>query len=95
MIESEEKRKRIADMLERWSKHCKVDHLLREGDIPGIVDSIITEFYHMKLCCGHWVNTTSEGIDLQMDEDEGYSTGIYCKECAEKLLKDSKHCRKV
>jgi hypothetical protein len=99
MIESEEKRKRIIENLERWSKHCKVDHLLRDGDIEGLANSIIQEFYHIQLCCGHWVREFNEGVTLEMpdysDGEKGISSGIYCKDCAKQYLKEIKGCRVI
>jgi len=99
MIESEEKRKKIIDKLERWSKNCKVDHLLRDHDIPGLANWILEEFYHIHLCCGHLVREFNEGVDLEMadysDGEKATSSGIYCKECAEWFLKNDKSCRKI
>ena len=37
-IESEVKRQRLLDRLERWAEHTKVKQYLREYDIPGLVD---------------------------------------------------------
>lgn len=99
MIESEEKRKRIIECLERWSKHCKVDHLLRDGDIAGLASSIIQEFYHIQLCCGHWVKNYDEGVTLEIpdysDGEEGVLIGSYCSECAKHFLKEVKGCKVI
>ena len=93
MIESEEKRKRLTDAIEHWCKHTKVEHLLRNGDIYGLVNRIIEEFYHITLCCGHYVSKMNEGIDLTFKEyddpkDNTEVSGIYCKDCAPKYKKD-------
>lgn len=96
MIESEEKRRIITERLERWVKHTKVDWLLRPGDIPGLVSSIIEEFYHISLCCGHYVQDMEEGVNLSFvenftDEDgfqKGIISGVYCKDCAEIYKKE-------
>jgi hypothetical protein len=96
MVESEEKQKRIVEMLERWSKNVKVDHLLRPYDIPLLAKSIIEEFYHVSLCCGHWVKSLEEGADFVHKEwcsdFDGSSwsdiSGIYCKDCYERMKKD-------
>ncbi len=100
MIESEEKRKIIIDMLNRWAAHCKIDHLLRDGDILGLADSIIERFYRIRLCCCHYVDNYEDSVDLEMNEydDEGNlgtSFGVYCKDCAEWFLKNDKSCKIV
>ena len=83
MIESEEKRKRLTDRLERWCEHTKVAPYLRGHDIPGLVDSILQEFYHISLCCGHWVSEFDEGVNLTFKEYDGSEiSGSYCKDCA-------------
>jgi hypothetical protein len=87
-IESEEKRQRITKTIERWAEHTKVKPYLRDYDIPGLVESIITEFYHVKLCCGHWVRELDEGIPLEIDDGDGKAYGDYCKDCAEKAIKE-------
>jgi len=47
------------------------------------------EFYHVQLCCGHLVNSIDEGVDLEMDNDDGgVSCGCYCKDCAEEYIKE-------
>ena len=100
MIESEEKRERIIDILERWSKNCKIDHLLRDGDIAGLASWILEEFYHIWLACGHGVKDFDEEVVVEFDEpyvdEEGFRigriTGSYCKECAEWFMKNAKNC---
>ncbi len=91
MIESEEKRKRLTDTITRWCEHTKSLPLLREHDIPSLVGSILQEFYHITLCCGHLVGEHEEGIHLAFkDYDDGKLcevSGLYCKECAKKYKK--------
>jgi hypothetical protein len=88
MIESQEKRKQITEIIERWCEHTKVKLYLREYDIPGLVGSVIEEFYHVRLCCGHWVKSIDEGINLEIDELEGKAYGSYCKDCAKEMIKE-------
>ncbi len=94
MIESEEKRKRITDIVERWANYTKTKQYLRDGDIYSLVDSVIQEYYHVNLCCGHWVMSNDDGIALEYDGYEDgekiTGTGIYCKECAKRYIKDLK-----
>lgn len=45
-----------------------------------------------ELCCGHWVNSVSEGVCLVIDEPGGRSCGLYCKGCADKLLEQKGVC---
>jgi hypothetical protein len=87
-IESEEKRQRIIDTVERWTKHTKIKQYLRPYDIPGLVESIIIEFYHIKLCCGHWVREFNEGVYLEVDDCDGCYYGTYCKDCAMEMMKE-------
>ena len=86
--ESEIKRQRLLDRIERWAEHTKVKQYLREYDIPGLVESIITEFYHIKLCCGHWVNGFDESVLLEVDDNEGKAYGDYCRACADNAIKE-------
>ena len=88
MIESEMKRQRLSDMIQRWATHTKVLPQLRESDIPGLVESVIEEFYHVRLCCGHWVKSIDEGINLEIDEPDGKAYGSYCKDCAKEMIKE-------
>jgi hypothetical protein len=94
MIESEERRKRITDIVERWAKYNRIIPYLREHDIPSLVNSVIQEFYHVSLCCGHWVRSNDEGVPLEFEDcvngENVTVTGIYCKECAERYKKDLK-----
>jgi hypothetical protein len=94
MIESEEKRKRITGIVERWANHTKTKQYLRDGDIPSLVDSVIQEFYHVNLCCGHWVMSNSEGVALEFEDYENGEkvtiSGNYCKECAKRYKKTLK-----
>ena len=101
MVESEEKRKWLLDRIERWAKHTKVDHLLRDHDIPGLVGSILDEFYHVSLSCGHKVREYEEGVSLtyeefvvdrsDMEHGGGMAevSGIYCKDCAKWYTKEA------
>lgn len=96
MIESESKRERIKDIIGRWAKYTKIEQYLRDHDIPSLVDQVITEFYHIKLCCGHWIRDYSESFDFAYKtwdcdwEGSGWSTvsGNYCRECYERMKKD-------
>lgn len=88
-IESEEKRERITDTVERWAEHTLIRPYLREYDIPSLVNSIITEFYHVCLCCGHWVERMDEGVELSMVDTDGSTiSGVYCRDCAEVRLRE-------
>jgi len=88
MIESEEKRKRLTEIVARWTKHTKVKPYLRNCDIPSLVSSILGEFYRITLCCGHMVRELDEGVGLAFNELEGTTHGSYCKDCAKKYKKD-------
>ena len=55
MIESEEKKERLKEIIERWTRNTKVDQYLRDYDIPNLINQIVTEFYHINLSCGHWI----------------------------------------
>lgn len=92
MIESEDKRKRLTDILEHWAEHTKVKPYLRNHDIPGLVGSILEEFYHTRLCCGHLVASHEDGVVLTFkDWEDGERVeiqGTYCKECAKRLRVD-------
>lgn len=88
-IESEEKRQRITDTIERWVENTKVKPYLRDYDIPSLVGSILSEFYHITLCCGHLVKELNEGIPLEQDDQEnGTISGDYCKECADEMIRE-------
>lgn len=88
MIESEEKRVIITEGIVRWVKHTKTEQYLRDSDIPHLVDSIIQAFFPIGFCCGHRVKELDEGIDLVIDEPDGKTYGIYCKDCAEIYIKE-------
>jgi hypothetical protein len=104
MIESEEKRKRIDDIVRQWTKNTKVEQYLREYDIPGLVNQIINEFYHINLSCGHWVRQyEGESFDFShktWEYDDCYDydgpfrgswstiSGNYCRDCYEKMKVD-------
>lgn len=89
MIESEEKRKRLTDAIERWCEHVKATPLLRNGDIQGLVRSILSEFYHIQLSCGHLVRDFSEETNLTFKEYDGSEiSGCYCADCVEHYKKE-------
>lgn len=104
MIESEEKKKRLEEMIGRWSQNVKIDQYLREYDILGLVNQIINEFYHINLSCGHRVRQyEGESFDFSHktweydccgDYDSPsqgvWSTisGNYCRDCYEKMKMD-------
>jgi hypothetical protein len=54
MIESEEMRQVIEKDIERWCNLVKATPLLRAGDISSLADTILQEFFHIRLCCGQW-----------------------------------------
>lgn len=84
MIESEEKKERLTEMVTRWCNFTKVSPQLREGDIPSLVRQVIEEFYHIHLSCGHLVEEIDEGVHIAYRENDGSEvSGMYCKECAE------------
>ena len=91
MIESEEKRKQITKVVERWCDQVKATPL-RDGDIEGLVRTILGEFYHVTLCCGHMVRSSDEEVVLEFyeydDKSKGTVIGGYCKDCAERYIKD-------
>lgn len=94
MIESEEKRERLTQDIKHWCDHVKATPLLRDGDIGGLVGTILEEFYHIHLSCGHLVRELDEGIALEfedfitdrgdMEHEGGIGTvyGDYCTDCA-------------
>jgi len=104
MIESEEKKERLTEMIERWSHTTKIEQYLREHDIPSLVNQIINEFYHINLSCGHWVRQyEGESFDFShktWEYDDCYDCdgpsrgvwstiyGSYCKDCYEKMKMD-------
>ncbi len=91
MIKSEEERKRITENIKRWCDHVKATPLLRNGDIYPLVNSILEEFYHITLCCGHMISDFDEGVTIEFYEFEGRKDtiiGTYCKDCAEKYKKE-------
>ena len=102
MIESERKRLRLIEMIERWCNHTKVSQYLRTYDISSLVGSIIDEFYSTHLCCGHQVNGLDEGVVLEWEEwvcdrgdmegGGGMATmgGVYCEGCAKWYKKYAK-----
>lgn len=103
MIESEEHRKRLFEIVERWCDHIKATPLLRSGDVGGLVSSIISEFYRITLSCGHEVKSFDEEVVMKLpevfyDDDgrhEGHSVGSYCKDCADWNLKNIEGCEDI
>ena len=84
MIESEQKRERLLGVVKGWCSHTKVTHLLREGDIPSLVDQILEEFYHVTLCCGHMTRSMEDSVHIAFKENDGSTvSGLYCSDCAE------------
>jgi len=100
MIESEEKRKSLVDILERWAKNCKIEDRLRDGDIHGLVSCILGEFYHTHLACGHQVPNDYQATVIEFDEpfvdDSGFHTGRCtmncCTDCADYFMKNAPNC---
>ena len=83
-IESEEKRQRLNETITHWAENTKVISLLRDYYIPGLVNSILEEFYHIRLSCGHWVDNLGDGVPLEFTENDGSIVhGTYCHDCAE------------
>ncbi len=82
MIESEEKRARLKDLIEHWAKHTKADQMLREGDIPNLVGQVIEEFYHVRLSCGHYVRSIDDGHPMKYKDVNGKVYGTYCDDCS-------------
>lgn len=89
MIESEVKRERLTDILTRWADNTKVSWMLRDFDIPWLVREILEEFYHVRLCCGHYVEDHDDGVAIEFDENDGsVVSGLYCRVCAEEYKRD-------
>lgn len=87
MVKSEEQRKELNDIINRWSEHTKVVQYLREYDIPNLVSQILDVFYKVTFYCRHKGNY-EDGVHIAfkgMDGgDEREISGLYCKDCAEK-----------
>ena len=84
MIESEQKRERLTDLITRWSKRTKIEQLLRDSDIPSLVDQVLEEFYHVTLCCGHMTRSMEDSVHIAFKENDGSTvSGLYCSKCAE------------
>ncbi len=92
MIESEEKKKRLIGDIEHWSEFTKIKQYLRIYDIPNLVNTILEEFYHVTLCCGHKVNSIHDGVNIEFytyeNNDQETTIGLYCKDCAEKFKRE-------
>ena len=86
MIESEERRKELAEEITQWVNYTKVAQYLRPDDIPHLVSRIIETFYHTRFSCGHYGHW-NEGVHIAFkDTDNGKPctvSGLYCKDCAE------------
>jgi len=93
MIESEEKRKNITQLIETWAKNVKIESYLRGYDIPSLVNSILDNFYPVTFCCGHKGNF-DEGVHIEFYTYEGrtdeITSGLYCRDCAERYKKELK-----
>lgn len=91
MIESEERRKQITDDISRWCDLVKATPLLRAYDISSLVDTILHEFYKVTFCCGH-LGHWDDGVHIAFKDfengEECETSGIYCKDCAEKLKQE-------
>jgi len=88
LIESEEKRIRLNEIIMQWCEHIKVLPQLREYDIPRLVSLILEEFYTIDLTCGHLVRSFHEGKMLTFNEHGGETTGLYCSDCFAARLKE-------
>ena len=100
MIKSEEQKKAITEDIKRWCDHIKATPLLRQGDISSLVRTILQEFYHITLCCGHLVESSDDGIviafkdfitdrsDMEHGGGIGEVSGTYCKDCAAEYKRD-------
>ena len=86
MIESKVKQERLTQLITHWTEHTKVKPYLRDYDIPGLVHTILEEFYKVGLCCGHMVHGLDEGVHLEIKEYDGVVHGSYCKDCAEEYI---------
>ena len=94
MIESKVKRERLLGIVEHWANHTKVAPYLRDHDIPGLVSSIIDEFYPIRLSCCCQVKSMVEEIPLttkDIDQETGSPAvcfGVYCADCAKRYEKN-------
>ncbi|KKN17544.1 hypothetical protein LCGC14_0964690 [marine sediment metagenome] len=98
MIESVEKQKRLNDIVGRWCKQTQHRNL-RGGDIQSLVSQVMSEFYHITLCCGHQVMEMEEAVsiafndfitdrgDMEHGGGMGVVSGCYCRDCAEQYKK--------
>ena len=88
MIDSKRHKENLIKIIEDWVKHTKVEFFLRPYDIPSLVGSILEEFYHVSLCCGHLVKSMEDGVLLEFEESDGSTIqGCYCADCAEEYKK--------
>ena len=87
-IESETKKQKVTEDVQRWCDHVHATPLLRVGDIEGLVSQILDEFYRIRLCCGHGVRDFGEGVHIAFWDNDGKSEGIYCTDCAERYQRE-------
>ena len=99
MIESEAKRQQIKTDISYWCDRVKATPLLRTGDIEGLVQTILEEFYHTTFCCGH-LGHLEDGVhiafkdfivdrgDMEHGGGMGDVSGLVCRDCAEKYKKE-------
>ena len=93
MIDSVEKKQALRDIITHWCNYTKIMPYLRDGDISFLASSIISEFYHITLSCGHLVKELNESIVLEYDDTTdrvgvGVIRGSFCNDCAEEYIKE-------
>ena len=92
MLESEQKRKRLTDLITHWCEHTNVLPYLRDYDIPSLVGQVMEEFYQLRCTCGHSIRDFDEGVHIAFkdmnDGEEVEVSGLYCKDCAERYKKN-------
>ena len=98
-IESKENQQRLTEDIKRWCDHVKATPLLRQGDIEGLVRTILGEFYHTTFCCRH-LGRYDEGVhiafkefivdrgDMEHGGGIGEVSGLYCRDCADEYKKE-------
>jgi hypothetical protein len=99
MIDAEEKKIVLKDILDNWTENTRIKPYLRDYDIPNLISQIIDTFYPIQLSCGHRVRNLNEGISLKFKEyvvdrsdmehggGMGEIFGDYCKDCANAHIK--------
>ena len=88
MIESKIKRQALTDAISHWCNHVKATPVLRQGDIEGLVKTILEEFYSVTLACGHKVRSSDEGITIAFKDCDGVVYGGYCPDCAKRAVRE-------